>query len=97
MKLAVPQIGLALASPVVRYLAILCVGLVAIALFLVASSSTNPALFAERYPLLLGLNTGIASLLTALVIYQLVTLRRSLKAGVFGSDSTMNGLAPPPR
>jgi hypothetical protein len=34
----------------VRYLAILCVALVAIAFFLVASSSSNPALFAERYP-----------------------------------------------
>jgi hypothetical protein len=60
MKLTVPPIRAALASPVVRYLAILCVALVAIAFFLVASSSSNPALFAERYPVLLGLNGASA-------------------------------------
>ncbi|HKA44886.1 MAG TPA: ATP-binding protein [Burkholderiales bacterium] len=88
MKLAVPSIRTALSSRVVRYLAILCVGLVTIALFLVASSSRDPALFAERYPLLLGLNGAVAFMLTTLVVYQLVTLRRSLKAGVFGSKLT---------
>ena len=89
MKLSVPPIQAALASPVVRYLAILCVGLVAIALFLVASSSTSPVLFAERYPLLLALNGAIAVVLTSLVVFQLFTLRRSLKAGVFGSRLTL--------
>ena len=89
MKLSVPPIQAALASPVLRYLAILCVGLVAIALFLVASSSTSPALFAERYPLLLALNAAVAVVLTSLVVFQLITLRRSLKAGVFGSKLTL--------
>jgi PAS domain S-box-containing protein len=89
MKLTVPPIRAALASPIVRYLAILCVALVAIAFFLVASSSSNPALFAERYPVLLGLNGAVAFLLTMLVVYQLITLRRSLKAGVFGSKLTV--------
>ena len=60
----------------------------AIAFFLVASSSSNPALFAERYPVLLGLNGAVALVLTVLVVYQLITLRRSLKAGVFGSRLT---------
>jgi PAS domain S-box-containing protein len=85
MRLAVPPLRAQLASPVVRYLAILCVGLVAIALFLVASSSTDPTRFAERYPQLLALNGAVALLLTALVVYQLVTLRRNRRAGVFGS------------
>jgi len=79
----------ALSSAVVRYLLILCVGLVAVALFLVATSSANPASFAERYPLLLALNGTVALMLTALVVYQLVTLRRRLKAGVFGSRLTL--------
>ncbi|MBI1964965.1 MAG: HAMP domain-containing protein [Betaproteobacteria bacterium] len=72
-----------------RYALILCVGLVAIALFLVGSSSTDPALFAERYPLLLVLNGVVAFMLTALVVYQVITLRRELKAGVFGSRLTL--------
>jgi len=79
----------ALSSAVVRYLLILCVGLVAVAVFLVAASSANPASFAERYPLLLALNGTVAVMLTALVVYQLVTLRRRLKAGVFGSRLTL--------
>ncbi|MGH8622157.1 MAG: hypothetical protein ACRET3_08480, partial [Burkholderiales bacterium] len=84
-----PPAGPALSSAVVRYLLILCVGLVAVALFLVAASSANPASFAERYPLLLALNGAVAGMLTALVVYQLVTLRRKLKAGIFGSRLTL--------
>ena len=88
MKLTVTPVRAALARPMLRYLAILCVGLVAIAFLLVASSSSNPARFAERYPLLLGLNSAVAFMLTVLVVYQLITLRRSLRAGVFGSRLT---------
>lgn len=79
----------ALPGVVVRYLLILSVCLVAVALFLLAASSANPALFAERYSLLLVLNGSVALLLTALVVYQLVTLRRKLKAGVFGAKLTL--------
>ena len=79
----------ALPGAVVRYLLILSVCLVAVALFLLAASSANPASFAERYPLLLVLNGTVALLLTALVVYQLVTLRRKLKAGVFGAKLTL--------
>jgi len=74
---------------VVRYLLVLSVCLVAVVLFLLAASSTNPASFAERYPLLLVLNGAVALMLTALVAYQLVTLRRKLKAGVFGAKLTL--------
>ena len=73
----------------VHYALILCVGLVAIALFLVVASSSNPALFAERYPGLLALNGVVAAMLTSLVVYQVVTLRRKLKAGVFGAKLTL--------
>jgi len=79
----------ALSRAAVRYALILCVGLVVIALSLVVTSSSNPALFAERYPGLLALNGVVAAMLTALVVYQVVTLRRKLKAGVFGAKLTL--------
>lgn len=84
-----PRIRPALASAVIRYLLILCVGFGAIALFLLATASNDPALFAEFYPLLLVLNGGVAVMLTALVIYQLIRLRGKLKARVFGARLTL--------
>jgi nitrogen fixation/metabolism regulation signal transduction histidine kinase len=89
MSVLPPPARPALSSAVVRYLLILCVGMVAVALYLVATSSANPASFAERYPLLLALNGAVAVMLIALVLYQFVTLRRKLKAGVFGSRLTL--------
>ena len=89
MSSALPRIRSALSRAAGRYALILCVGLVAIALFLVVSSSTNPALFAERYPLLLALNGVVAFMLIALVVYQVTALRRKLKAGAFGSKLTL--------
>jgi len=74
---------------VMRYLLILCVGLGAIALFLLATASNDPALFAEFYQPLLVLNGGVAVMLTALVIYQLFRLRGKLKARVFGARLTL--------
>jgi PAS domain S-box-containing protein len=84
-----PKIRPALPTAAIRYLLILCVGLGAIALFLLATASSDPALFAEFYPLLLVLNGGVAVMLTALVIYQLVRLRGKLKARVFGARLTL--------
>jgi PAS domain S-box-containing protein len=89
MSATLPPVRPALSSAWVRYLLILCVGLVAVVLFLLVTSSANPASFAERYPLLLALNGAVALMLTALVVFQLVTLRRRLKAGVFGSKLTL--------
>ena len=89
MSAALQPVRPALSRAVVQYVLILCVGLVAIALFLAVSSSSNPALFAERYPWLLTLNGVVAAMLTALVVYQVVTLRRKLKAGVFGAKLTL--------
>jgi len=89
MNPAAPQARPAVSGAVVRYVLILCVGLGAIALFLLLTASSDPGLFARLYPSLLALNGAVAFTLTALVIYQLVTLRRKLKAGVFGSKLTL--------
>lgn len=71
------------------YLLILCGSLGAVALFLLATASANTALFAEHYSLLLLLNGGVALTLAALVVFQLLTLRRKLKAGIFGAKLTL--------
>jgi two-component system, NtrC family, nitrogen regulation sensor histidine kinase NtrY len=89
MKLAVSPLRPAFSSAVVRYVLILCVGLGAVALFLLATASANTNLFAEHYTLLLSLNGAVAVMLTALVIYQLVSLRHKLKSGVFGAKLTL--------
>jgi len=77
------------AGAVMRYLLLSCVGLGVAAVFLLASVSTNSALFSEYYPALLTINLIIALLLAGMVTYQLISLRRRLKAGVFGAKLTL--------
>ena len=89
MSAGAPQARSALPGAVTRYLLILCVSLAAIALFLLATASADTARFAEQYALLLVLNGAVVLMLTALIIYQLMTLRRKLRAGVFGSKLTL--------
>jgi len=89
MSASAPHVYPALSSAAVRYVLILCVGLGAVALFLLATASANTALFAEQYPLLLVLNGAVVLMLTGLVVYQLLTLRRKLKSGVFGAKLTL--------
>ena len=72
-----------------RYLIVFLVALCAVGLFLIATASANTALFAKHYRALLLLNGTVAVLLAALVIWQLVMLRRKLKAGVFGARLTL--------
>lgn len=73
-----------------RYLLISGASLaVVVALFLLASASANTALFAEHYSTLLLVNAGAGITLAALVGYQLLTLRRKLRAGVFGAKLTL--------
>ncbi|HEX6006985.1 MAG TPA: ATP-binding protein [Burkholderiales bacterium] len=72
-----------------KYLLMLCVGLGGVAVFLLATASASTRFFAEHYTLLLFLNGGVALTLAALVVYQLVTLRRKLRAGVFGAKLTL--------
>jgi nitrogen fixation/metabolism regulation signal transduction histidine kinase len=57
----------------------------ALLLFLLASASANTALFAQNYPLLLGLNVVVAIALLALVVVQLRRFSREYRARVFGS------------
>jgi len=72
-----------------RYLLLACVGLGVAATFLLASVSANTALFSAYYAPLLGINLVIALLLAGMVAYQLVSLRRRLRAGVFGAKLTL--------
>jgi nitrogen fixation/metabolism regulation signal transduction histidine kinase len=72
-----------------RYLLMLCVVLGVVATFLLASVSANTELFSAYYAPLLGANLLIALLLAGMVVYQLVSLRRKLKAGVFGAKLTL--------
>ncbi|MDD5240605.1 MAG: ATP-binding protein [Sulfuricella sp.] len=72
-----------------KYVLYLCVGLGAVALYLLSNASSNTAAFSHYYTLLLGLNGVLAACLLALVFYQLWNLRRKLKAKVFGSKLTL--------
>ncbi|MCX7152419.1 MAG: ATP-binding protein [Proteobacteria bacterium] len=67
------------------YLLLVSVGVGAVLLFLLAAASANTPLFAQHYPLLLGLNAVLVLGLLALVGYQLVTLWHARRAKVFGS------------
>ena len=72
-----------------RYAIVLSVGLTAVAVFMLATASANTVVFAEHYTLLLLGNGAVVLLLAMLVSYQLITLRRKLKAGIFGSKLTL--------
>ncbi len=57
----------------------------AILLFLLAGATENTALFAQSYPLLIGLNLAIAVALIVLVVVQLRALWREYREHRFGS------------
>ncbi len=67
----------------------LCVVTGAALVYLMSEASSNTALFAQNYPLLLGLGGGLALGLMALIVYQLLVLRRKLRERVFGSKLTL--------
>ena len=68
-----------------RRLLIVVLALGAILLFLLASAGANSSLFAHNYPLLLGLNIGLALALAILVSLQFHTLWVEYRARQFGS------------
>jgi nitrogen fixation/metabolism regulation signal transduction histidine kinase len=72
-----------------KALIFLCVVTGAALVYLMSEASSNTALFAQNYPLLLGLGGGLALGLMALIVYQLVVLRRKLRERVFGSKLTL--------
>ena len=74
------------------YVLIASAALGGILLFLLAAATANSPLFAEHYPLLLGLNAAIALALLGLVAFQLSKLARQRRAKVFGSLLTFRVL-----
>ncbi|MGE5027952.1 MAG: PAS domain-containing sensor histidine kinase, partial [Betaproteobacteria bacterium] len=72
-----------------KYILALCVGLGAIALYLLSTASANTAAFAQHYTVLFGLNGALAASLLGLIGYQLWKLRSKIKARVFGSKLTL--------
>jgi len=76
----------------VKLLLIVSALLASVLLFLLATASANVSLFGRQFPLLLGLNAAFAAALAALVVWQLVTLARKLRARVFGSQLTLKFL-----
>lgn len=72
-----------------RVLVAVALGLGALMLYLLSTASGNTALFAKDLPLLLALGVAMMVALLLLVGYQLLLLRRRLKARVFGSKLTL--------
>jgi PAS domain S-box-containing protein len=72
-----------------RFLVAAALGLGALMLYLLSTASANTSLFAEDLPMLLALGVAIMVVLMLLVGYQLLTLRRRLRARVFGSKLTL--------
>lgn len=55
---------------------------------LLSLAAANTALFAENFPLLLFLNAGAVVALLLLIGYQILLLRRRIRAGLFGAKLT---------
>jgi nitrogen fixation/metabolism regulation signal transduction histidine kinase len=72
-----------------RLLILLGAALAGVLLFLLATASGNTSVFAQHYPLLLGLNAALAALLAALVAWQIRNLWRAYRARAFGSRLTV--------
>ena len=68
-----------------RYAVIICVGLGAVALYLLSTATANTTMFAEHYPTLLFVNGALVLVLGSLVVFQLVRLGRRLRRHEFGS------------
>jgi nitrogen fixation/metabolism regulation signal transduction histidine kinase len=73
----------------VTLLLLLGAALAGVLLFLLATASGNTTLFAQHYPLLLGLNAALAALLAALLAWQIRALWRRYRANAFGSRLTV--------
>ena len=76
-----------------KALIFLCVVTGAALVYLMSEASSNTALYAQNYPMLLGLGGGLALGLMALIVYQLLLLRKKLRERVFGSKLTLRLMA----
>lgn len=72
-----------------RYVVGLALTLGVVMLYLLSTASTNTTNFGNNLPGLLGLGVAIVVALMVLVGFQLVFLRRRLKARIFGSKLTL--------
>jgi len=72
-----------------RLLILLGAALAGVLLFLLATASGNTSVFANHYPLLLGLNAVLAALLAGLVAWQIRTLWKKYRERAFGSRLTV--------
>jgi PAS domain S-box-containing protein len=73
----------------VRYIVGLSIAIGSVLLYLLWRASSNTALFAEHYTLLIVLNGIVAALLLGLIGYQVWLVRRRMRAQVFGARLTM--------
>ena len=73
----------------VKYLVLLSFIVGAGLVYLLSSASANTDLFAHNFPLLLGATGTLVAAMLALVVYQVVQLRRKMRAGVFGTKLTI--------
>jgi nitrogen fixation/metabolism regulation signal transduction histidine kinase len=76
-----------------KALIFLCVVAGAALVYLMSEASSNSTFFAHNIPLLLGLGGGLALGLMALIVYQLLLLKRKLRERVFGSKLTLRLMA----
>ena len=72
-----------------KLLLLIGAALAGVLIFLLATASGNTTLFAQHYPLLLGLNAALAALLAVLAAWQLGALGRKVRGRVFGSRLTL--------
>src|SRR5258706_10425738 len=72
-----------------KFLIFLCVVTGAALVYLMSVASSNNAVFAQNYQLLLFLGVGLAAGLMGLILYELALLRRKLRERVFGSKPTL--------
>jgi nitrogen fixation/metabolism regulation signal transduction histidine kinase len=61
----------------------------ALLVYLLSTASTSASIFSRELPMLLGLGVAMVLGLASIVGYQLVSLRRRMRAGVFGSKLTL--------
>ncbi|MGD8475624.1 MAG: ATP-binding protein [Burkholderiales bacterium] len=89
MSRLLPRLRKSFLNRGMRYVVALALMLGVVMLYLLSTASTNTTTFDNDLPLLLGFGVAILVVLMLLVGFQLVTVRRRLKAHVFGSKLTL--------
>src|SRR5690606_37285169 len=84
-EITFPRPPLPIFVSTMKYVLIICTGLGAIMLFLLATAGANTDFFEHRYKILLFINIVFVLLFMVVVGFLLWRFRRRLKSGVFGS------------